>query len=182
MDISARCPLFGLTTSFRKTAKIKLLCYHDILNKSKNSIFFVQFSWELLSNEHTLSLSLSETFLMELSSNVFFGGVVNDKCQPDVCICLAKLAELSALFLAARRNRTKFCDVISWIFPRGVLYRDSPLHAGKRPKSNYCVCSNLHYRLRTAKKVENKDRKLQREVLLAFKLEIKKSYIYGDFS
>ena len=76
---------------------------------------------------------------MELCSNVFFGGVVNDKRQPDVCICLAKLAELSALFLAARRNFTKFCDVISWIFPRGVLYRDSPLPAGKRLKLNYCV-------------------------------------------
>ena len=75
---------------------------------------------------------------MELCSNVFFGGVVNDKHQPDVCICLAKLAELSALFLAARRNFTKFCDVISWIFLRDVLYRDPPLRAGKRPKLNYC--------------------------------------------
>ena len=75
---------------------------------------------------------------MELCSNVFFGGVVNDKRQPDVCNCLAKLAELSALFLAARRNFTKFCDVISWIFPRGVHYRDLPLRAGKRPKLNYC--------------------------------------------
>ena len=70
-----------------------------------------------------LKLVLVRNILMELSSNVFFaiGGVVNDKHQPDVCICLAKLAELSALFLAAWRNFTKFCDVISWIFPCGVL-------------------------------------------------------------
>ena len=58
---------------------------------------------------------------MELRSNVFFGGVVNDKRQLDVCICSAKLAELSALLLAARSNFTKFCDVISWIFLRGVF-------------------------------------------------------------
>ena len=69
--------------------------------------------------------------------------IVNDKTQPDVCICLAKLAELSALFLAARRNFTKFCDVISWIFPHGVLYQDSPLRAGKRPKLNYCVSASM---------------------------------------
>ena len=42
---------------------------------------------------------LARNILMELCSNVFFGGVVNDKRQPDMCICLAKLAELSALFL-----------------------------------------------------------------------------------
>ena len=43
---------------------------------------------------------------------------------------------------------------------------------------NSDMCCNLHFRLRIGKKVENKDRKLQREVLLTFNLDINKSY--GD--
>ena len=37
------------------------------------------------------------------------------------------------------------------------------------------MCFNLHYQSRTGKKVENEDRKLEREVLLAFNLDINKS-------
>ena len=42
------------------------------------------------------------------------------------------------------------------------------------------MCRNLDNSPRTGKKVENKDRKLQREVLLAFNLDMHKSY--GDFN
>ena len=51
---------------------------------------------------------------------------------------------------------------------------------GSRPDTLYQdinsdMCFNLHYRSRTGKKVENEDRKLEREVLLAFNLDINKS-------
>ena len=43
-----------------------------------------------------------------------------------------------------------------------LLYQDN----------NSDMFCNLHYRLRTANEVENKDRKLQQEVLLAFNLDM----------
>jgi hypothetical protein len=51
---------------------------------------------------------------------------------------------------------------------------------GSRPDMLYQdinadMCFNLQYRSKTGKKVENEDRNLEREVLLAFNLDMNKS-------